>query len=167
MIYLHYIGPAKKGAAARIGYAATRWGQRGYTGIAARCTHTEVHLGGPWWASSIGSSSIVEGGVRVKHGVMLTPANWLVLELPDTHERNIERALQWFDKHKGQGYDALGAVGSVVPALIPHSLRRFYCTEAVGAATGFADPHMLNPAGMVTMQQAMGAVDITRSFFSK
>lgn len=164
MITLHYIGPAKRGAAAWLGHAATVWGQRRHNPVARQITHTEALLGGPWWAAQIGSSSIVDGGVRVRTA-KLNPAHWLVLQLPDTATRNTGLARQWFFLHKGEDYDALGAVGSVAPALIPHRPGMWYCTEAVAASFGFRDPHIYNPAAFVTLQFELGAVDITKPFF--
>lgn len=168
MITLHYIGPAKRGAAAWLGHAATVWGQRRHNPVARQITHTEALLGGPWYNAAIGSSSIVDGGVRVRYGVTLNPAHWIVLSLPAKSGSLLARfnAEQWFEAHDGEDYDALGAAGSVVPALIPHRSRKWYCTEAVGASYGFTDPHTMCPAAFYTLQLAFGAEDITANYFN-
>lgn len=165
MITLHYVGPAKRSVTAKIGHAATVWGQRRHNPIARQITHTEALLGGTKANATIGSSSIVDGGVRVRYGVALNPAHWIVLQLPDTTERNTGLARQWFYLHNGEDYDALGAVGSVAPALVPHRPGLWYCTEAVASSYNFTDPHTFCPAGFYTFKLALGAEDITKPFF--
>ena len=162
MITLHYVGPAKSGIAAKIGYYATRFGQRNYGKIARTITHTELFVGGRWNSASIASSSIPDKGVRVKHYVSLNPKHWIALELKG---RNVDQAHAWFVHNKGCGYDLFGAMGSVVPALIRHHPAKRFCSEAVAESDGLPDAHTLNPAAFYNMQLALGARDITAAFF--
>jgi hypothetical protein len=172
MITLHYIGAHKGGTlSAALGDKVIRWAQRGYSAPARTVTHTEALLGGAWFAATIASSSIVDddedgkGGVRIKPNVRLNPAHWIVLDLPDTAKRNAFESARWFREHQGQRYDVLGAPGSVAGALLGHGEGRWFCTEAVAASKGFADPHTLSPAGFFNKLMDMGARDVTAAFF--
>jgi hypothetical protein len=164
MITLHYNGPSKRGIAARIGYHATKFGQRAYGPELARITHTELLLGGPWHRAHIASSSIVDGGVRIKHTVRLNPAHWIALErpLPPSHEASL---IDWFAQHNGQPYDLRGAVGCVVPALVQHGNGAYYCTETVASAARYEAPHTFCPAAFYLAERALGAIDITQQLF--
>jgi hypothetical protein len=172
MITLHYVGAHKGGTpTAAMGDWVIRWAQRGYSLPARTVTHTEVFLGGTWDNATIASSSIIDddgdgrGGVRIKHGVRLNPAHWIVLDLPDTETRSAFVAARWFKQHDGQPYDVLGAPGSVAGALLGHRLSGWFCSESVACAMGFKDPHMLCPAAFYTLLIAMGARDVTSEFF--
>jgi hypothetical protein len=164
MITLHYTGKPKRGIAARAGYHATVFGQRAFGPNLKRVTHTELLLGGHWHSASIASSSIVDGGVRIRHGVRLNPAHWVALERPlhPDHEASLQ---DWFTRHNGQGYDLFGAVGSVVPALVRHGNGKWFCTEAVAAALRYSMPHTLCPAAFYIAELGRGAVDVTQDFF--
>jgi hypothetical protein len=164
MITLHYIGPAKGNPFARAGYHATKFGQRAFGPKLARITHTELLLAEPWYSASIASSSIVDGGVRIRHGVRLNPAHWIALERP--LHADYEASLQdWFVRHNGHDYDLFGAIGSVVPALIRHGNRKWFCTEAVAAALRYSMPHTLCPAAFYLSEIGRGAIDVSESFF--
>jgi hypothetical protein len=164
MITLHYIGPAKSNLFARAGYHATVFGQRAFGPNLKRITHTELLLAGPWHSASIASSSIVDGGVRIKHGVRLNPAHWIALERP--LRADYEASLQdWFVQHRGEGYDWRGAGGCVMPALVQHDNNAFYCTEGVASAARYEAPHTFCPAAFYLAERALGAIDVTQDFF--
>lgn len=165
MITLHYLGTVHGGFGARV----IRWAQRGYSEQARSVTHTEMYFGGGPNAATIGSSSLVDdpSGVRIKRDVVLNPAHWRVLDLPDTTEHNTENAYSWFLDHEGMPYDRRGAQGSVAQAIILQSPDSYFCTEAVAESGGFRDPHMFCPAGFYNFQLDMGAVDITDRFFGR
>jgi len=164
LITLHYIGPKKRNLFSRAGYHATVFGQRAYGPELARITHTELLLCGPWHSASIASSSIVNGGVRIRHSVRLNPTHWIALERPlsPDHEAAL---IDWFVQHKGQPYDLRGAGGCVMPALVQHDNGAFYCTEAVASAARYEAPHTFCPAAFYLSEIALGATDITRQFF--
>ena len=172
MLTLHYIGAHKgESLTSRMGDKVIRWAQRFYSDPARTVTHTEALLGGNASSAIIASSSIVDdngdgkGGVRTKHGVELKPYNWLVLDLPDTPDRNPMQSARWFAEHDGLPYDSLGAPGSVAGPLLGHRGDQWFCSEAVAASMGFKDPHMLPPAAFYTLLIAMGAKDVTAEFF--
>jgi hypothetical protein len=150
--------------AARAGYHATKFGQRAYGPNLARITHTELLLAGAWHSASIASSSIVDGGVRIRHGVRLNPAHWIALErpLPPDHEAAL---IDWFLQHKGKPYDWRGAGGCVMPALVQHNNCAFYCTEGVASAARYEAPHTFCPAAFYLSERALGAIDVTQDFF--
>ena len=165
MITLHSIAPKPRGnIAARMGYYATVFGQRAYSPELSRITHTELLLGGPWHRASIASSSIVDGGVRIRHRVRLNPAHWIALErkLPREHEASLQ---DWFVRNQGKPYDLRGAAGCVMPALVQHNNGAYYCTESVASAARYEAPHTLCPAAFYLSERALGAIDVTQDFF--
>lgn len=167
MILLGYIGDKREESfLARVSASVILWAQRGYSDPARRVTHTELLLGGDAQHASIASASIVDGGVRVRHGVVLNPKHWLAIDVPDTETRNIPAARTWFALHDGQPYDKRGAAGSVGQALLAHGSGAWFCSEANAAAMGLRDPHMYPPAGLVNLVLELGARDVTAEFFA-
>jgi len=164
MITLHSITPTRGNIAARAGYYATVFGQRAYGPNLARITHTELLLCGPWDSASIASSSIVDGGVRIKHRVRLNPAHWVALarRLPREHEALLQN---WFVRNQGKPYDLRGAAGCVMPALVQHDNGAYYCTESVASAARYEAPHTFCPAAFYLSERALGATDITQQLF--
>ena len=165
MKVIAYIGNHKgDGFRAWLGWAVIRIAQVGRT--FRRVTHTEVLIHGDCNSADIGSATMLDGGVvRIKQGVALNPSHWMVLELPDTPDRNTELAAHWFFAHAGEKYDRRGAVGSVLYGL-GHRQNEWFCNEACGAAMGQTDPQLMPPAGFIAWLVDMGAVDITKDFFS-
>jgi hypothetical protein len=163
MIILGYIGKHKgEGLRPWLGWALIRAGQVGRTW--RRVTHTEIHLGGPWHNAEIGSSSLVDGGVRIRKGVRLTPGNWVAIDVPDNIMRCTELARSWFLLHEGQPYDWRGAPGSVLYGL-GHRPGSWFCNEACGAAMRQTDPHKHPPAGLIAWCTDLGGRDVTHAFF--
>lgn len=165
MIVLAYIG-CHKGDGFRVwaGWAIIRSAQIGRK--FRKVTHTELLTGGDRTAADIGSATMLDGGVvRIKRGVVLNPAHWLVFELPDTNARNSGTARKWFNAHAGERYDRRGSVGSVLYG-IGQADGEWFCNEACGAALGQTDPHMMPPAGFVAWLVDLGAVDVTSRFFN-
>ena len=164
MITLHSIAPPRGDIEARAGYYATRLGQRAYGPELSRITHTELLIAGPWYSASIASSSIVDDGVRIRHGVRLNPAHWIALErpLPQDYEASL---VDWFIRNQGKPYDLRGAGGCVMPALVQHNNGAYYCTESVASAARYEAPHTLCPAAFYLSERALGAIDVTQDFF--
>lgn len=165
MIVLGYIGKHKgQGLRAWLGWALIRTAQVGRTW--RRVTHTEILLGGDWRQARIGSSSLVDGGVRIKT-TPLNPAHWIAIEVPDGKLRtSTPEAGHWFAWHNGKPYDWRGAAGSVLYGL-GHRRGGWFCNEACGAAMGQTDPHKMPPAGFIAWCFDIGGRDVTKEFFAK
>jgi len=88
------------------------------------------------------SASFMDGGVRFK-AITFDPANWDLLELPRANEA---AARTWFTEHLGAGYDIVGNLRFIVSPL-PDDPAKFFCSEAVLAALGFAEPWRFCPNG--------------------
>lgn len=162
MIVLAYIGNHRKdGITARIGWGLVRLAQIGAK--YRRVTHVESLLVGPWHSASIASSSLREGGVRIKRDVRLTPGHWIAIDVPawDT-----EDAIDWFAEHEGQPYDWRGALATAL-WFLPHGVRSWFCNEAVAAPHGVVDGHRLTPAAFIALALSMpGSRVITEEFFN-
>jgi hypothetical protein len=163
VIVLGYIGRHKgDGFRPWLGWALIRAGQVGRTW--RRVTHTEIVLGGTWDSATIGSASLIDGGVRVKRDVRLTPGNWIAVEVPDGKLRSTALAVGWFDRNAGQPYDWRGAVGSVLYGF-GHRSGGWFCNEACGAAMRQTDPQKHPPAAFIAWCFDIGGVDVTEQFF--
>jgi len=91
------------------------------------------------------SSSFEDGGVRCKP-IDFDPARWDLVDLPPALEQAAEA---WFEEHRGAGYDLVGNLQFVLSP-IPHSRRRWFCSEAVAAALGIPDPWRYSPGALAS-----------------
>lgn len=128
-------------------YKGTRPGIAGLYSILTRWwtkskySHVELVLptGRAW------SSSFEDGGVRSKL-IDFDPARWDLVDLPPALE---QAAVAWFEAHRGAGYDLVGNLQFVLSP-IPHSRRRWFCSEAVAAALGIPDPWRYSPGTLAS-----------------
>ena len=106
-------------------------------------SHCELILGTDHNGLSIcASSSMMDGGVRIKH-MHLNPDHWdLVPVSGDAHD-----AWHWLAQHHGDGYDYLGLVGFIVRVL-GHDKARWVCSEAVAAMLGLPDAWRFDPCSL-------------------
>lgn len=106
-------------------------------------SHCEVVLGRDEAGNAVcASSSMLDGGVRVKH-IQLDPAHWALVSvgLDDS------QAWQWLREHEGAGYDYLGLLGFIA-RVVGHSQQNFVCSEAVAAMLGFPEPWRFDPCSL-------------------
>lgn len=163
MIVLGYIGKHKgQGFRAWLGWALIRIAQVGRTW--RRVTHTEILVGGAAACADIASSSLIDGGVRIKRGVELNRAHWVAVDVPDSIMRNTELAKSWFLLREGMPYDWRGAAGSVLYGL-GHRKGGYFCNEACGSAMRQIDPQKMPPAGFMAWCMDQGGRDVTAEFF--
>lgn len=160
----HYIGDhAGDTLMVRTGWALTRMVQRGdYRAV----THTEAILGERTDGSVVIASATMrrEGadgrnGVRIKHGVHLNPAHWLIADVPLWSEAS---SAQWFAKNNGKPYDLRGAWATVLPGRADDS--RSFCTRAVGDSVGLLCARIFGPAQFAAITFTLGR-DVTAEFF--
>jgi len=161
MIVLGYIGNHKGGGLRRrAGRELIRLGQWPYT--FRRVTHTEMLLDGTWDQADIASSSLMDGGVRIKPAVRLNPAHWIAVDVPTWDAR---QSAAWFFAHLGEAYDTRGAIGSVLYGI--GSNDGWFCNEACGASVGLIDPQTMPPAGFIALALCQpGARIVTDEFFA-
>ncbi|MDO8771913.1 MAG: hypothetical protein Q7K57_25010 [Burkholderiaceae bacterium] len=127
MIILGYIGDHKKdGWRARFGWWLVRLVQ---SGPFKQVTHVEALLKGDnYKAVTIGSSSLRDGGVRIKD-TDLTPGHWIAVDVPGW---NAMDAHFWFISHAAAPYDWRGAMATILFWMrdVPYE---WFCNESVGA----------------------------------
>lgn len=92
------------------------------------------------------SSSFIDGGVRFKN-IQYDPDHWDFVPLPDVLET---AARDWFRGHCGQPYDLWGNVRFVL-GFTRESKGAWFCSEAVMAALGFAEPYRYGPSGAAAL----------------
>lgn len=105
-------------------------------------SHVEAVFGDPSRPVLCGSSSFIDGGVRLKV-IDLNPEHWHILDAPTI---DADRVLDGFRAEIGRPYDLVGLLSTSFP-LVPHSVYGEFCNEAVGARAGFREAWRLNPTG--------------------
>lgn len=85
------------------------------------------------------SASLRDGGVRGKY-MQLPAGRWDLLPCP-LPESAVHDELR---QHQGQRYDYAGIFRFLLPFL-PHSRRRWFCSEFVAAALRLPNPHHHTP----------------------
>lgn len=129
-------------------YKATRPGLQGIYSRLARLvdrgdySHCELIFSDDVSASA----SYIDGGVRLKL-IDYNPAHWDFVDVPDALA---DQALAWFEQHQGASYDLIGNLSFLWP-LVPHSRRKWFCSEAIAAALGIPEPHRLGPNGLAAV----------------
>lgn len=97
------------------------------------------------------SASFEDGGVRFK-AISYEPARWDFIQLPAILEAP---ARTWFEGHDGEGYDLMGNLHFVLGP-VPDSRNRKFCSEALAAALGIADPWRFDPNDLAVLLHFMG-----------
>ena len=106
-------------------------------------SHVELVLGYDEAGQAIcASSSMMDGGVRVKH-MRLDPEHWDIVPVSGS----ADAAWAWLNKHEGAGYDYLGLLGFIVRA-VGHRPSRFVCSEAVAEMLGIPDGWRFDPCSL-------------------
>lgn len=149
MLIAHYIGPAKPGLLAWIGWHGIVLGQKAPYD---RCTHTEaIHAVHDDGTVTIASSSIVDKGVRTKR-VRLNPDHWIITDVPAW---DVLASVEWFERAiaGGMRYDSRGALATLLPGR--QDPARVFCTEAVLAPFVMA-PHYYTPAMGLALCLSLG-----------
>lgn len=152
---LHYIGTHHADTlSVRAGWALTRAAQRG---TYAQVTHCEaVHAMHSDGTADIASSSLREGGVRLKTGVRLQPGNWLLIDVPGWHLAHSQSLLE---RTAGSPYDLRGAVSSAL-ILFGESRTRWFCNEWVGAPW-LPDSYIFGPAQFAALCASQPGATVT------
>lgn len=96
------------------------------------------------------SASFLDGGVRFKRIEYLTQGNWDFLTLPDARGVLEPMARDWFTAHEGARYDLWGNL-RFATGFARDASDRWFCSEAVMAALGFAEAYRYGPSGMATV----------------
>lgn len=110
-------------------------------------SHCELVLGIDSAGQSIcASSSMMDGGVRIKH-MRLDPGHWDVIDVAGDADAALNRAWEWVKDHEGEGYDYLGLLGFVARVL-GQDKRRWVCSEAVAAMLGMPDAWRFDPCSL-------------------
>lgn len=143
----------------RLGCWLTRQVQKGKYGVV---THCEAILHAyPGGIADIASSSVRDGGVRIKEREQLDPANWWIVDVP---QWDVEQARAWFAANLGAPYDWRGAWAAVMPG--HHRDGEFFCNEAVGYSVGLLEAFTFTPSQFAAICFTLGR-DVTAQFFQK
>ena len=106
-------------------------------------SHVELVLGYDEAGQAIcASSSMMDGGVRVKH-MRLDPEHWDLVPVFG----NPQQAWSWLKEHEKAKYDYLGLLGFIARA-VGHNPSRFVCSEAVAEMLGMQDGWRFDPCSL-------------------
>lgn len=134
-----YIGNHTKDTpSVRLGWFLTRLVQKGsYSNVTHVEAILEEHEDG---SVTIGSSSLREGGVRMKR-CHLTEGHWDIVDVP---QWDAEKAKLWFISFDGYPYDWRGAFATCMP--FAWDENGYFCNGAVGASVGLECSEIFGPA---------------------
>lgn len=115
----------------------TAWWLRG------NYSHVELLLGYDENGLAIcASSSMMDGGVRVKH-MRLNADNWDIVPVTCSEDK----AWEWLWRNEGAAYDYLGLIGFIARVL-GHDKRKFVCSEAVAEMLGIREGWRFDPCSL-------------------
>lgn len=98
------------------------------------------------------SSSLMDKGVRTKLICYSSVGSWDFLPILDPSGRIEAKAAKWFADHDGNPYDLWGNVRFAF-GMARDSKDKWFCSEAVMAALGFAEAFRYGPSGMAIILQ--------------
>lgn len=93
------------------------------------------------------SSSFMDRGVRMKYIGYSSADCWDFMPIPAQYEL---AARVWFIENRGAAYDILGNINAAF-GFVPHSEDKWFCSEAIAAALGLADPWRYKPNGLAAV----------------
>lgn len=115
-------------------------------------SHAELCIGGLSY-----SSSLEDGGVRVKTIGYSSVGSWDFVAIPDPKNVLAAGALKWFNEHMNQPYDILGNIHFAL-GFVKSSSDKWFCSESVAASLGFHEAYRYGPSGLaVALQDKFGA----------
>lgn len=108
-----------------------------------------------------GSSSFMDGGVRLKQINYTSVGNWDFLPLRDAQGRFEKSALAWMYAHDHCEYDIWGNIRFFC-GLARDSADKWFCSEAIMAALGFEDSFRYGPNGLAAVLPRYFCTDIVK-----
>lgn len=164
MIFLKYVGNHKKDTLdVQLGWGIIRLVQ---TGEFQKVTHSECVLAGDNYRKcTIASSSLRDGGVRIKENIELTKGNWRAFEVKEFKEAD---SLKWFQKYEGEPYNFVGTIATKVPGLrwLALALRGYFCNWACLSSVGIPDAYKETPSQSTKrLVYEYKAQEVTDTFF--
>jgi len=102
-------------------------------------SHCELVLQTSKGVSLCASSSLMDGGVRLKH-IVLDPEHWDLVEVGGSPAK----AWAWATEHEEERYDVLGLLGFMWRRQSGEQ-RKWFCSEAVAAMLGMPEPWRFDP----------------------
>jgi hypothetical protein len=105
-------------------------------------SHSEICVGNPFEGAVLCISSVgTEGGVRGKV-MQLDPKDWDVLPLATVYPQQV---LNFLEQHRGEPYDLIGCVRSVLPFVGREHPTKYFCSEVCATVIGIQDPWRMHP----------------------
>ena len=105
-------------------------------------SHSEICVGHPFDGAVLCVSSVgTEGGVRGKV-MQLSREEFDILPLPTVYAQQV---LNFLNEHKGQPYDLIGTVRSVLPFVSHEHETAYFCSEVCATIIGLKEAWRYHP----------------------
>ena len=104
-------------------------------------SHTEICVGNPFEGTVLCVSSDAKGGVRGTP-MQLSPDEYDILPLPTVYPQQV---VNFLNAHRGEPYDTVGCLRSVLPFVGREHPRNFFCSECAATIIGFSEPYRFHP----------------------
>ena len=105
-------------------------------------SHTEICVGNPFEGEVLCVSSVgVDNGVRGKL-MRLSPKDWDIVPT----KAKTETVIKFLEDHKGEPYDVIGCVRTLLPFVSKEHPRAWFCSEVAGTILGFEEPYRFYPS---------------------
>ena len=85
--------------------------------------------------------------------MQLNPADWDLVPMPNITENDV---MYFLTQHKGEKYDLIGCVRSVIPFVSREHPEKWFCSEVCATLIGHAEPWRMHP-GVLHMVESSGA----------
>ncbi len=116
-------------------------------------SHTETCVGNPFESAVLCVSSVgTEGGVRGKV-MRLDPKYWDILPMPWVTEGDV---ITFLAEHKGEGYDVIGCVRSVLPFVSREHSTKWFCSETSASIQKISEAWRFPPGDMHVVVESRG-----------
>jgi len=109
-------------------------------------SHTELIFSDARYSAS---SSIMDGGVRIKFIGYTSVGSWDFLPIPDKDNTIEKKAKDWFEKYVGAKYDIMGNI-RFATNFARDNPNKWFCSEANLAALGIPESYRYGPSGAAT-----------------
>lgn len=109
-------------------------------------SHTELIFSDVRYSAS---SSIMDGGVRIKFIGYTSVGSWDFLPIPDTDGKIEKKVKDWFQEYAGAKYDIMGNI-RFATNFARDNPHKWFCSEANLAALEIPEPYRYGPSGAAT-----------------
>jgi len=142
-------------------YKGTRPGLSGVFNVLVRwwCRGLYSHAELIFCDGMSGSSSFLDGGVRVKK-IEYSADRWDFFEVPNASEYFSRK---WFDDNQNKKFDLRGLFGFVIRAY-KEDKKKFFCSESVMTSIGYSEAWRFDPCIIANLFDKIESSDLSKMY---